>query len=121
MSQLYVKRDTCPTLVAGDTITVSSRVKGTNLAAPRLFILGLEPGSSFNTYTFQGPRLPSSSTGLGVNYVDLGGISSVDLSSAVANDHNTYLVRCLSGRIAVSLVSPHEARLQFRRWEYKTV
>ena len=117
---LYVKRDTAPSLIAGDVVEVFSRVKGTEDAPPKFYVVALEPGSSFDYQTMQGPVPDESGFTAGPTNMFRGQRAEVTLTAATADDDNVYLLRCLTGRIAVTLVTPHEARMQFRRWERKT-
>lgn len=120
LAPLYVKRDTQPSLIAGDEVLAWSREKGSVGAPPRFYVVALEPGSTFSTQTLQGPyEDPAGYTPGGVTLAR-GQRATVVLSDATTDDHNVYLLRCDTGRIAVSLVLPHAARMQFRRPEYKS-
>jgi len=111
---LYVKRDSLPLLNAGSEVMVTSRVKGSENAPPSFFVTALKDGTRFEVLAGQGtdfasfPTLTTSSV-LGRHEQD-----SFALTAAVAADASVYVLRCLSGQLAVTFVSPHEARMQFR-------
>jgi hypothetical protein len=98
---------------------VHSRVKGTPGAPPRVFVVALDPTTQFEIRTGQGHdvlNFPVSSTSA---VLERGQRTSVDLGAAVTADHNIYVLRCLSGRLAVTIVSPHEVQMQFRSLRHR--
>jgi hypothetical protein len=116
---LYVERETCPSLIRGEEVMVHSRVKGTPGAPPRFFVAALEPNTQFELRTGQGHdvlNFPVTSTSA---VLDRGRRVSVDLAAAVTADHTIYVLRCLSGRLAVTIVSPHEVQMQFRSLRHR--
>jgi len=117
---LYVKRDTVPSLIAGEEVVAYSRVKGSVDAPPKFYVVALETGTTFDWQTMIGPVPTPGGFTAGSGAMERGQRETVTLTDAVTDDHNAYLLRCLTGRLAVTLVSPHEARLQFRRRERKT-
>jgi len=117
---LYVKRDTTPSLLAGEEVMVFSRVKGAAGAPPKFYVVALEPGSRFDWQTMQGPSPDPTGYTPGPPPMSRGQRATVTMSAAVSDDDNIYSLRCLAGRIAVTLVSAHDARMQFRRWERRT-
>lgn len=110
---LYVERETNPNLIAGDEVTIFSRSKGTPGAPPRLFVVALASGTQFSTAFGQGPQVDNF-TFTPSAVLENGQRSEVDLASAVTADSNIYVLRCLSGRLAVTVVSPQEVQMQFR-------
>lgn len=117
---LYVKRDTAPSLLANEQVEVFSRGKGLEGAPPRFFVVSLVPGSTFDWQTLQGIVPDPTGYTSGPGTMARGQRAAVELTTAPAGDHNVYILRCLTGRIAVTFVSPHDARMQFRRWERRT-
>jgi hypothetical protein len=117
---LYVKRDTVPSLIAGEEVVAFSRVKGSVGAPPKLYVVALEPGTRFDWQTMIGPVADPTGFTPGPGIMERGQRATVTLTDAVTDDHNAYLLSCRTGRLAVTLVSPHEARMQFRRRERKT-
>lgn len=117
---LYVKRDTAPSLLAGEQVEVFMRSKGHEGAPPLFHVVALEPGTTFDWQTMQGVIPDAAGFTPGSGTMARGQRETVTLTSAPADDDNVYLLRCLTGRLAVTLVAPHDARMQFRRWERKT-
>jgi len=102
-----------PSVIPGEEVMVIARNKGSENATPKFYIVGLAPGTTYETRTGQGPMVdtfpatPGSTLGRGQR-------QHVDFGAAVAADHNIYVLRCLTGRLAVTVVSPHEVQMQFR-------
>ena len=115
MGGLYVERETFPSVIPGDEVMVIARNKGIEGAPPRFFIVALESGTTFEVRTGQGPdvdRFTNVIAGSGV--LGRGQSESTSLTSAVAADHNIYVLRCLTGRLGATVVSPHSVQMQFR-------
>jgi len=112
---LYVERETYPSVIPGDEVMVIAREKGSSTAAPRFYVVALEPGTTFETRHGQGPMVDAFlSVALGSGTMGRGQRETVELSNAVTADHNIYVLRCLTGRLAVTIVSPHRVQMQFR-------
>jgi hypothetical protein len=111
---LYVERETCPSVIPGEEIMVFSRDRGTPGASPRFFIVALAPGTRYQVRTGQGPMIDAFTTVTTSSLLDTGQRETHALTASVTADHNVYVLRCLSGRLAVTIVSPHEVQMQFR-------
>lgn len=112
---LYVKRDTTPSVIAGEAVMFTSRVHGTVTAPPRLFVVALESGTTFDVLTGNGSHVAGfSNTISGSGTLAKDQRETVSLISAINNKHHTFVVRCLTGRLAVTMVSPQEAKMHFR-------
>jgi hypothetical protein len=111
---LYVERETYPSVIPGDEVMVLARDKGTNTAPPILYVVALEPGTTFETRHGQGPMVDSFAATPGGVTMSRGQRAQVSLLTAVNADHNVYVLRCLTGRLGVTIVSPHRVQMQFR-------
>jgi len=111
---LYVERETYPSVIPGDEVMVIARDKGSDAAAPRFYVVALEPGTTFETRHGQGPMVDTFPAIPGSGTMARGQRETVELSAAVAADHNIYVLRCLTGRLGVTIVSPHRVQTQFR-------
>jgi len=111
---LYVERETMPSVIPGDEVMVIARDKGSDGAAPRFYVVALEPGTTFETRHGQGPMTDDFPATPGSGTMSRGQRETVELSAAVTADHNIYVLRCLTGRLGVTVVSPHRVQMQFR-------
>ncbi len=111
---LYVKRETYPSVIPGDEVMVIARDKGSEAVAPRFYVVALAPNTTFETRHGQGPMVDEFVVTPGSGTMVLGQRETVNLGAAVDVDHNIYVLRCLTGRLAVTIVSPHRVQMQFR-------
>ena len=119
---LYVERETYPSVIPGEEVMFIFREHGTPSADARLFVQALDPSTSYRILSGRGPQVE--------NYTEIS--STVSLSSRgerhtntlpQGGDHldNVSVLQCLSGRLAVTVVSPHRVQMQFRTRERRTV
>jgi hypothetical protein len=111
---LYVERETYPSVIPGDEVMVISRDKGSESASPRFYVVALAPNTTFETRHGQGSAVDSFPATPNAGPMATGQRETIDLGAAVAVDHNIYVLRCLTGRLAVTTVSPHRVQMQFR-------
>lgn len=111
---LYVKRDTYPSVLPGDEVMMIARDKGSESAVARFYVVALNPGTTFETRSGQGADVSAFDVSAGPGTMGRGERFMVELPVTAAADHNVYVMRCLTGRLAVTLVSPHTAQMQFR-------
>lgn len=112
---LYVERETCPSVIPGEEIMVVSRQKGSEGAPPRFYVVALDSNTVVELRTGQGPDVNSFTVASTSSAMERGNKTFISIdSSVIAADHNIYVLRCLSGRLAVTIVSPHEVQMQFR-------
>lgn len=111
---LYVERETYPSVIPGDEVMVIARDKGSEAASPRFYVVALAPNTTFETRHGQGPMVDEFAATPGAGTMVLGQRETVVLNAAVDADHNIYVLRCLTGRLAVTIVSPHRVQMQFR-------
>ena len=111
---LYVERETSPSVIPGDELMVIARNKGSESARPRFFVVALEPNTTYEVRSGQGLSVNDFvSTGT-IGPMERGERSHADLPVTLAADHNIYVLRCLQGRLAATIVSPHRVQMQFR-------
>lgn len=112
---LYAERETYPSVIPGEEVMVIARDKGSEAAPPRIFIYALSTNTTFQVRTGQGANVDAFTNVIaGSGNLERGQKETVSLTSAVAVDHNVYVVRCLTGRLAVTVVAENRVQMQFR-------
>jgi hypothetical protein len=114
MGALYVERETYPSVIPGEDVMVISRNKGSDSALARFFVVALEPNTTYEVRSGQGLQVDSFAATATVGPLERGGRSHADIPVVAASDHNIAVLRCLSGRLAATVVSPHPVQMQFR-------
>lgn len=111
---LYVERETYPSVIPGEEVMVIARDRGSFNLPARAYIVALDPGTTFEHRHGNG-TLTDRFTAVSVPVtLGRGERSYVDFSAAQAADHNVIVIRCLTGRLAVTTVSAHRIQMQFR-------
>jgi len=111
---LYVERETYPSVIPGEEIMVFSRDKGSEAALAKFFVVALNSATTFEVRSGQGLQTDTFDVTAGPGSMTKGQRARVDLPVTAAADHNVYVIRCLTGRLAATIVSPHRVQLQFR-------
>jgi hypothetical protein len=111
---LYVERETYPSVIPGDEVMVMTREKGSEFALARFFVVALAPNTTYEVRSGQGMDVGSFDVTSTIGPLERGERSRGDLPVTAAADHNIYVLRCLTGRLATTIVSPHRAQMQFR-------
>jgi len=111
---LYVERETCPSVIPGDEVMVISRNKGSESALARFFVVALEPNTTYEVRSGQGLQVDSFVATATFGPFERGARAHTNIPVTAAADHNVAVLRCLSGRLAATIVSPHRVQMQFR-------
>jgi len=110
---LYVKRETTPSVIPGDEVMFLLRDKGSVSATPRIYIKAIDPGTTWELRWGRGPMVDSFTSTYGpFAAMGRGEVMQVGLNNS--SDDPVHVVRCLTGRLAVTVVSPQDVQMQFR-------
>ena len=111
---LYVERETYPSVIPGDEVMAMFRVKGSESAIARFHVRVLATNTTFEARSGQGADVERFATSATLGPFELGAHRTISLPIGADPDANISVLRCLTGRLAVTVVSPHEVQMQFR-------
>lgn len=111
---LYVERETYPSVIPGDEVMVIAQSKGSESAFAKFYVVALTPSTTFEVRSGQGLQVDNFAVAAGPGSMARGERAQAVLPVGGASDHNIYVLRCLTGRLAATVVSPHRVQMQFR-------
>ncbi len=119
---LYVKRETYPSVIPGEDVMFIFREHGEPAADARLYIVALDPATSYRVRSGRGPQWELYDNVSGTTNLAARGQRGAQVLPVGADPlDNVTVLECLTGRLAVTVVSPHPVQTQIRIRSRRTV
>ena len=110
---LYVERETTPSVIPGDEVMFLLRNKGSISATPRIYVKAIDPGTTWELRWGKGSLVDKFTSTYGP-FAAMGRGEIMQVGLNTSDDDPVHVVRCLTGRLAVTVVSPQAVQMQFR-------
>lgn len=119
---LYVKRETVPSVIPGEGVMFIFREHGEPAADPRLYIVALDPATSYRVRSGRGAQWERYDNVSGTTTLSSRGERGSQVLPVGADPlDNVTVLECLTGKLAVTVVSPHPVQTQLRIRSRRTV